>query len=94
MTSLTEMFIEIINSLIEDRDFELPIYMVSLGANASLVYSRFSRAENGTCQTEELAAHVEGPGFAVPIRLIFLDAEGQIARVDLEEHGQQEYTIQ
>jgi hypothetical protein len=76
---------ETLSTLINDHNFQLPIFALALAANANLCFFRYTAgAEHLEC--EVLSQHIEDSGgFRLPIRLIFLDgASGEAAMLFVE----------
>ncbi len=80
---LIEQIAPAIEKLITEQGFEVPLYLASIAANGSIVALHYrwtdpTQPEEGL-DADLVADHTVGPGFQVPINMIFVDATGERA---------------
>jgi hypothetical protein len=85
MKEVFELIAQVLEDLLGNRGFVLPLHVAIIGANGTMMYAGYSMIEDpeGGLATEALAEHdVEG-GIKVPINIVIVDAEGDAARIVL-----------
>ncbi len=65
----------------------LPLTLVLIGINGSVVVNRYFRSESGELDAVEIARHVEGTGLDLPINVMISDSEGKAARALFDGEG-------
>ena len=65
----------------------LPLTLVLVGINGSLVVNRYFRSESGELDGVEIARHAEGPGLVLPINIMISDSEGKAAHALFDGEG-------
>jgi hypothetical protein len=82
MDDLSEAIGALLSQMI-DSGAEMPIYLVCVGLNGSMIYSQYRANDRGATDCEVLAETISEQGFALPINLMFIDAHGDAYRAAL-----------
>jgi hypothetical protein len=85
---LTEVFAELLQKVLGQLGFELPLHFVAVANNGAVLVVRYTATKKGPNATV-LAEHCEGPTFPVPINLMVADARGKAAHAVLDLEGAQ-----
>jgi hypothetical protein len=71
---------EIIQKLLEDN-FELPIHSVIVGINGSILVGRYESSDGENLIFTPLIDHCPSGMVKLPVNIMFVDAQGEAARV-------------
>ena len=85
-----EIWGEILQKLLDEKKFELPMYWVSIGANGAFLIGKYVQSVDGETLDCDLLAE-GGKDFQLPINMMFVDPRGQAARVLIKGPGNVEY---
>lgn len=84
---MTEAIRGVLGGLLE-QGAEPPIYLAAVAANGSMMFAHYR--DNGHpehLETEVLAQHIDAPGFALPVNLMFTTTTGDAYRVVVNLDG-------
>src|SRR5262245_50832204 len=72
-----------LETLIDEKGFEVPIYMAAIGSNGYAYAVKYQqKAEGNGLEAKELAEHApDEEGARFPINMLFVDCRGNGARV-------------
>ena len=87
MNSLSEGFQEALRMCLENG-MQAPLIIAVVAVNGSVMAGRYIWNESHEgFDYVELAEHIEGEGFAVPINMMIVDSGGEAARVLIGREG-------
>lgn len=72
---------EVLRQVLSKHRFRLPVTVATVGANGSVLFTRFTPppagAAPGSVEQEHVAGHVDDEGFLAPLRMLVSDATGR-----------------
>ena len=87
LTLISESIWKALAELLQ-RDWQCPIYAVSVAVNGSLMGCRYDiMGDEGNLSCDVLAEWYEPTGFALPVNIMFTDSQGKAARIVVEGPG-------
>ena len=87
LNNLSDKLGEVVRTLLE-KGFVAPIRCACITANGSLIYVEYQpRAEGEGLETNVLAEHEVG-AYRLPMNVVFVDNEGDAARVLIQPGGE------
>ncbi len=87
MNDLTEHLGNILRTCLENG-MQAPLTVAVVAVNGSILAGRYFWSESHEgFDYVELAEHIEGEGFAVPINIMIVDSGGEAARVLIGREG-------
>jgi hypothetical protein len=78
-----DQFAEILRTMLA-RGFEPPLVCTTVGANGSVLVIRMDWAEGGSLGADIVTQDTIDDAFALPTNVMFVDSNGEAARVVLE----------
>jgi hypothetical protein len=75
---------ELLQECLEKRGFQLPLHVAAVSANGTAMIARYTEGHTALDVTI-LAEHVEDPGYALPINMMFCDTVGNAARALIDK---------
>ena len=86
MNTMTEQLGEFLRTLIQDRDFTLPIKFFVAGSNRSVMVGEYQLdvINPSQLQCSILFETTEGAGLACPINVFYSDSKGRSAHVTFD----------
>ncbi len=89
-TGLSRLFLEAIEEALQElleSGFELPLYIIAISANGSMVFAEYAkgsaRAGEGM-EIDALSSRDRPEGYVLPINIIFVDSKGEAARLFIQ----------
>ena len=78
----------IINTLITERGFELPLHLAVVAVNGYAIVARYTLSATGDgLECIFLAEHAEPDGLRIPINMMAVDSRGEAAHVVIGTGG-------
>ncbi len=69
------------------QGMSLPLTVVLLSSNGSVIVSRYIQSESGETELVQIATHVEGTGLGLPLNVMIADSQGKAAHVLVDRKG-------
>jgi hypothetical protein len=85
MKEVFELIAQVLEDLLNNRGFVLPVHVALIGANGAMMYAAYFMSDEpgGGLATEPLVDHALDVGVKVPINIVLVDAKGAAARIVL-----------
>ena len=86
MDEMTQQVGHLLDTMIGDYGFQLPIRIIAVGVNDFIFVAQYEKAGSGT----DLSCSVlleRGDSAEIPLNFLFVDCSGKAARALMEEEG-------